>query len=273
MEDIIATIQQAVAVYGLKVVAAIAIFVVGRWVAKALRRVCRGVMEKREVDPILTTFVASIVYFALLAVVVIAALGQLGVQTASLIALLGAAGLAIGLALQGSLANFAAGFLMIVFRPFKVGDYIEAAGSSGTVEELQIFTTQLRTPDNKMVIIPNAQITAGNIVNYSVKHTRRIDLVIGVGYGDDLNKVKITLEDILAKEQRILKSPAPTIGVLELADNSVNFAVRPWVKNVDYSAVHFDLMQAIKERFDTDGISIPYPQRDVHMYAQTPQAA
>ncbi|MGI9301228.1 MAG: mechanosensitive ion channel family protein [Gammaproteobacteria bacterium] len=273
MEDIIATIQELVVVYGLKAVAAIAIFVVGRWVARALRRLCRGVMEKRGVDPILTTFTASIVYFALLAFVVIAALGQLGVQTASLIALLGAAGLAIGLALQGSLANFAAGFIMIVLRPFQVGDYIEAAGTSGIVEELQIFTTQLRTPDNKVVIIPNSQVTAGNIINYSVKDTRRMDLLIGVGYADDLNKVKATLESVLASEQRLLESPAATIGVLELADNSVNLAVRPWVRTADYWGVYFDLMQAIKERFDAEGISIPYPQRDVHMYAETSQAA
>ncbi len=223
-------------------------------------------MNKRQVDPTIVSFVANMTYIALLVFVVLAALGQLGIQTTSFIAIIGAAGLAIGLALQGSLANFAAGFLMIIFRPFKVGDYIEGAGVAGTVEVIQIFTTQLQTPDNKTVIIPNAGLTAGNITNYSAKGTRRVDLVMGIGYGDDIDKARTIMEDILAKDERILKEPAPKIAVVELADSSVNFVVRPWVKLEHYWDVYFDTTENIKKSFDAQGISIPFPQRDVHMY-------
>jgi small conductance mechanosensitive channel len=239
---------------------------VGRWIAKALRNVIKRMMTKGNVDEILISFVGNLTYIALLAFVIIAALNQLGIQTTSFIAIIGAAGLAIGLALQGSLANFAAGVLMIIFRPFQVGDYIEGAGVAGAVEKVQIFTTQLRTPDNKTIIIPNAKIMGDNITNYSAKDTRRVDMVIGVSYGDDLKKVREILEDILAKDDRILKDPAPTIGVLELGDNSVNFAVRPWVKRDDYWGTYFDVTETVKRRFDKEGISIPYPQRDVHLY-------
>jgi len=223
-------------------------------------------MTKADVDETLISFVGNLTYIALLIFVIIAALNQLGVQTTSFIAIIGAAGLAIGLALQGSLANFAAGVLMIIFHPFKVGDYIEAAGVAGVVEEIQIFTTQLKTPDNKTIIIPNASVTGGSITNYSAKDTRRVDLVIGVGYGDDLKRVREVLEEVLAKDDRILDDPAPTIGVLELGDNSVNFAVRPWVKAEDYWGVYFDSTETVKRRFDEEGISIPFPQRDVHLY-------
>jgi small conductance mechanosensitive channel len=187
-------------------------------------------------------------------------------QTTSFIAVIGAAGLAVGLALQGSLANFAAGFLMIIFRPFKVGDYIEGAGIAGTVESIQMFTTQLKTPDNKTVIVPNAKITGDNIVNWSSKGTRRVDLVIGIGYGDDIDKAKQIMMDVLTKDQRVLKDPAPQVAVLELADSSVNFVVRPWVNASDYWNVYFDTTEEIKKRFDQEGVSIPFPQRDVHMY-------
>lgn len=265
MENIIVKAQELVAFYGLKLIAAIAIMIIGIWVAKLARRICTKVMENRKVDPILISFTRSILYIGLLAFVAIAALGQLGVQTTSFIAVLGAAGLAIGLALQGSLANFAAGFLMIVFRPFKVGDYIEAGGTAGTVEGVHIFTTDLVTPDNKVVIVPNGQIMGGPIINYSAKETRRVDLVIGVGYEDDLNKVKSVLEGIIAGDSRILSDPGPTIGVLELADSSVNFAVRVWTQSSDYFPVHFAMLKSVKERFDAEGISIPYPQSDVHM--------
>jgi small conductance mechanosensitive channel len=223
-------------------------------------------MNKRQVDPTVISFVANLTYIALLVFVVLAALGQLGIQTTSFIAVIGAAGLAIGLALQGSLANFAAGFLMIIFRPFKVGDYIEGAGTAGTVEAIQIFTTQLRTPDNKTVIIPNGSLTSDNITNWSVKGTRRVDLVMGIGYEDDIDKAKSIMGDILAKDERVLKDPPPQIAVVELADSSVNFVVRPWVKAEHYWAVHFDTTEAIKKSFDAQGISIPFPQRDVHMY-------
>jgi small conductance mechanosensitive channel len=264
--NILPRLQELLAFYGLKIVAAIVIFIVGRWIAKALKNVVKRMMAKGNVDEILISFVGNLTYIALLAFVIIAALNQLGIQTTSFIAIIGAAGLAIGLALQGSLANFAAGVLMIIFRPFQVGEYIEGAGVAGSVEKVQIFTTQLKTPDNKTIIIPNAKIMGDNITNYSAKDTRRVDMVIGVGYGDDLKKVREILEDILAKDDRILEDPAPTIGVLELGDNSVNFAVRPWVKRDDYWGTYFDVTETVKRRFDEKGISIPYPQRDVHLY-------
>ena len=264
--NILPRLQELLAFYGLKIVAAIVIFIVGRWIAKALKNVVKRMMAKGNVEEILISFVGNLTYIALLVFVIIAALNQLGIQTTSFIAIIGAAGLAIGLALQGSLANFAAGVLMIIFRPFQVGEYIEGAGVAGSVEKVQIFTTQLKTPDNKTIIIPNAKIMGDNITNYSAKDTRRVDMVIGVGYGDDLKKVREILEDILAKDDRILEDPAPTIGVLELGDNSVNFAVRPWVKRDDYWGTYFDVTETVKRRFDEEGISIPYPQRDVHLY-------
>lgn len=264
--NIIPDLQAFAAFYGIKIIAAIVIFVVGRWVARALRNATKKMMAKGNVDETLISFVGNLTYIALLAFVIIAALNQLGIQTTSFIAVIGAAGLAIGLAWQGSLANFAAGVLMIIFRPFKAGDYIEGAGVAGTVEEIQIFATQLKTPDNKTIIVPNAKMMGDNITNYSAKDTRRMDMVIGVGYGDDLKKVREILEDILAKDDRFLEDPAPTIGVLELGDNSVNFAVRPWVKKEDYWGAYFDVTETVKRRFDEEGISIPYPQRDVHLY-------
>ena len=264
--NIIPDLQAFAAFYGIKIIAAIVIFVVGRWVARALRNATKKMMAKGNVDETLISFVGNLTYIALLAFVIIAALNQLGIQTTSFIAVIGAAGLAIGLAWQGSLANFAAGVLMIIFRPFKAGDYIEGAGVAGTVEEIQIFATQLKTPDNKTIIVPNAKMMGDNITNYSAKDTRRVDMVIGVGYGDDLKKVREILEDILAKDDRFLEDPAPTIGVLELGDNSVNFAVRPWVKKEDYWGAYFDVTETVKRRFDEEGISIPYPQRDVHLY-------
>ncbi|MEE9529748.1 MAG: mechanosensitive ion channel domain-containing protein [Syntrophobacteria bacterium] len=264
--NIIPDLQAFAAFYGIKIIAAIVIFVVGRWVARALRNATKKMMAKGNVDETLISFVGNLTYIALLAFVIIASLNQLGIQTTSFIAVIGAAGLAIGLALQGSLANFAAGVLMIIFRPFKAGDYIEGAGVAGTVEEIQIFATQLKTPDNKTIIVPNGKMMGDNITNYSAKDTRRVDMVIGVGYGDDLKKVREILEDILAKDDRFLEDPAPTIGVLELGDNSVNFAVRPWVKKEDYWGAYFDVTETVKRRFDEEGISIPYPQRDVHLY-------
>jgi small conductance mechanosensitive channel len=264
MEDLISKVLELLTIYGLKVIAAIVVFIVGRWIAKGLTKLAENVMNKRQVDPTIVSFAANMTYIALLVFVVLAALGQLGIQTTSFIAVIGAAGLAIGLALQGSLANFAAGFLMIIFRPFKVGDYIEGAGVAGTVEVIQIFTTQLQTPDNKTVIIPNASLTADNITNWSVKGTRRVDLVMGIGYGDDIDKAKKIMADVLAKDERILKDPAPNIAVVELADSSVNFVVRPWVKLEHYWDVYFDTTENIKKSFDAQGISIPFPQRDVN---------
>ncbi len=258
-------VQDVAAVWGLKVIAAVAIFVIGRWVAKAVRSGVRRMMTKADVEPIIIGFVGSMTYIALLAFVVIAALGQLGIQTTSFIAILGAAGLAVGLALQGSLANFAAGFLMIIFRPFKVGDFIEGAGVAGVVEAIHIFTTTLKTGDNKLIIIPNAKLSGDNITNYSAQETRRVDMTVGVAYDADLSVVRDVLNDIISKEERALKDPAPLVAVAELADNSVNFVVRVWTKTGDYWAVKFDMTETIKNRFDSEGIGIPFPQRDIHI--------
>jgi small conductance mechanosensitive channel len=258
-------VQDILAVWGLKVIAALAIFIVGRWIAMMVRRGVRRMMEKTNVDPIIIGFVSSIVYIALLAFVVIAALGQLGIQTTSFIAILGAAGLAVGLALQGSLANFAAGFLMIIFRPFKVGDFIEGAGVAGVVDAIQIFTTTLRTGDNKTIIIPNAKLSGDNIINYSAQETRRVDMTVGVAYDADLAKVKSVLNDIISNDSRVHADPAPQVAVAELADSSVNFVVRVWTDTADYWGVKFDATESIKNRFDQEGIGIPFPQRDIHI--------
>ena len=258
--------KELVIQYGIKVLAAIAIFMIGKMIANWLKKLVIRVMKKADVDEIIIGFTSSIAYIALLAFVVVAALGQLGIQTTSFIAILGAAGLAIGLALQGSLANFAAGFLMIIFRPFKVGDFVEAAGVSGSVKAIHIFTTTLTTPDNKTIIIPNGKIGNDSIINYSAQPTRRVDLTVGVSYDADLKEVRAILEDIVSKDARILSDPAHQIAVAELADNSVNFVVRVWVESADYWGVFFDTTEAVKLRLDQAGIGIPYPQRDVHVY-------
>jgi len=254
--------------YGLKFLAALAIFIIGRWIAKKVVGLLKKVMIRRNIEPTLVSFASHLGYFLLLTVVVIAALSQVGIQTTSFIAILGAAGLAIGLALQGSLANFAAGVLMIIFQPFKAGDYVEGGGTAGVVEELEIFSCRLRTPDNKLVIVPNSKMLGDNIINYSARDTRRIDLIFGVSYGDDLARVRTVLAEELAKDERILKDPEPLIAVAELGGSSVDFAVRPWVKTADYWGVRFDLIERIKVRFDAEGISIPFPQRDVHLYQE-----
>jgi small conductance mechanosensitive channel len=272
MEEMLDKIYQLLTVYGLKVLAALAIFIVGRWVAKGVRTLVVRIMTKGKVDPTLITFASNMAYIGLLAFIVIAALGQLGIQTTSFIAILGAAGLAVGLALQGSLSNFAAGFLLIIFRPFKVGDLIEAAGVFGVVEAIQIFTTQLKTADNKTVIVPNAKLTDDNIVNWTVKGTRRVDMVVGIGYDDDIDKARSVMAEVIAQDSRILKTPEPQISVSELGDSSVNFVVRPWVKVEDYWGVHFDLTEKIKKAFDANGVSIPFPQRDVHIYPHGAEA-
>ncbi len=251
--------------YIINLAAALLILLVGYIAAKMISSTMVRVMEKRRVDVTITRFCGNITHYAILTFVGIAALGRIGVQTASFVAIIGAAGLAIGLALQGSLSNFASGVLLILFRPLKTGEYVEAAGTSGTVESVQIFTTVLMTPDNKMVVIPNANILSGNIINYSRTGTRRVDLVIGVSYKADLAQTKAVLQSVLEKESRLLKEPAATIGVSALADSSVNFVVRPWVKTGDYWDVYFDLHENIKIALDEAGIEIPFPQMDVHI--------
>ena len=266
LDEVFETVKTAGVDFGISIVTALAIFYIGRLVVRLMMRGLNRVMQAQQVDKTLQTFVTNLVSMVLLMFVIIAAISALGIQTTSFIAVLGAAGLAVGLALQGSLSNFASGVLIVMFRPYKVGDWVEAAGISGSVEEVQILTTVLKTGDNKRVIVPNAQIMNSIITNYSANDTRRIDMVVGVSYDDDLDKVRGTLEDLVAAEDRILDDPACTIAVSELADSSVNFIVRPWVQTSDYSGVKFDLTEAIKKRFDSEGISFPYPQQDVHLY-------
>lgn len=251
---------------GVNLLVALSVFVIGRWVAKLLQKLLLKTMERAKVDPAVIGFVSSLVYAGLMVFVILAALGRLGIQTTSFIAVLGAAGLAIGLALQGSLANFAAGVLVIMFRPFQAGDFIEGGGTTGVVKTIHIFTTTLTTMDNKRVIIPNAKIMGDNITNYSSEGTRRLDLVASIAYGDSIDTAKAALMDEIVKDERVLKTPAPFIGVLAMSDSSIDLALRPWVKAADYWDVFFTLNEAIKKRIEAEGCSIPFPQRDVHVY-------
>lgn len=265
VDNIIENMIEYTSLYGLKVIAAIAIFIIGKWLVKRLVSLAKKMMRKSKIDETLVSFAGNIMYGLSMAFVAIASLSQLGVETTSLAAIIAAAGLAIGLSLQSSLSNLASGVMIILFRPFKIGDFIEAGGTSGTVEEISIFTTVFKTADNRQVIVPNNSITSGTITNVSANSERRVDLVVGVGYGDDLSKVKKVLSSIVKKDSRILKDKDVTIAVSELADNSVNLVVRPWVKSEDYWGVYFDLTESIKTTFDKEGISIPYPQRDLHV--------
>lgn len=258
-------VSQLLIDYGLKLLGALAIFLIGKWVADALITMLEKVMVRSNVDGTLASFVANLLKGLALALVITAALGQLGVETTSIAAMIAAAGLAVGLALQGSLGNLAAGVMIILFRPFKVGDYVEAGGTAGTVAAVSIFNTEFTTPDNRQIIVPNGSIISNNIVNVSAKPTRRVDLTVGVSYKDDLQKVKAVLKQLVESDERILNEPAPQIAVSELADSSVNLVVRPWVKAADYWGVYFDLTERIKTTFDEEGISIPFPQQDLHV--------
>lgn len=269
MEKYIQQAQEYLALYGLKIIAAIAIFIIGLWIAKLLSKTIGKLLTKKNVDATLTKFFVSMIRIALVAFVVIAAIDQIGVQTTSFVAVLGAAGLAVGFALQGSLSNFASGVMLIIFRPVKVGDFIEGGGSTGVVEEIGIFVTVMKTPDNKTIFIPNSKLIGDNIINYSTKSTRRVDMVFGIGYGDDIDKAKSVIQSVLDNDTRILKDPAPILAVSELGDSSVNFKVAPWVNAADYWAVYFDTHETIKKKFDENGISIPFPQRDVHLYQES----
>ncbi|MDX1804716.1 MAG: mechanosensitive ion channel [Alcanivorax sp.] len=253
--------------YAWNIVTALVIFIVGKWVVAKLSAWVSRVMDKR-IDATVAKFVGNIVHIVLFAFVVIAALDQLGVQTTSLVAILGAAGLAIGLALKDSLNNFAAGVMLILFKPFRVGHFVEAGGTAGTIKEIRIFATIMKSGDNKIIMVPNGAIMAGTITNYSEMPTRRVDMVFGVGYDADLSVVRKTLQDILASDERVLADPAPTIVVGELADSSVNFLCRPWVNSADYWGVFWDTTETVKRRFDEAGISIPFPQMDVHLDKQ-----
>ncbi len=251
--------------YGVNIISAVLILFVGNIIVKMVAGSVANILKKKEMDQAVVDFVHTLVRYLLFVIVLVAALGRIGVQTASVVAVIGAAGLAVGLALQGSLSNFAAGVLIVAFRPFKSGDYVEIGGVAGSVESIQIFQTILVTPDNKMVVVPNGGVIGGPITNYSRHETRRVDHVIGVSYSADLKKTKAVITQILEDDARVLKSPAPTVGVVALADSSVNFVVRPWCNTADYWDVYFDTLQAIKEGLDKEGIEIPFPQMDVHL--------
>ena len=270
-------VQELILTHGValltNIIAAAAIFIIGRQIAKWVSSLIRKAMGRANIDPTLTAFAGNIINVALLALVVVASLERLGVETTSFAAILAAAGLAIGLALQGSLSNFAAGVIVIIFKPFSLDDYVEAGGTSGTVKDIGIFTTTLTTPDNKVVIVPNAQVTSGNIINYSKLETRRVDFVFGIGYNDDIDQAKAIIAEVIDADARVLKDQDVTIAVSELADSSVNIVARPWVNTPDYWAVLFDVTEAVKKRFDAQGVSIPFPQRDVHVYNHDADAA
>ncbi len=250
---------------GLKVLGAVAILIIGSMIAKAVRGGVKKVMLSRGVDPSLVGFVGSLAYFALMAFTVIATVGQFGVQTASFVAILGAAGFAVGMALQGTLANFASGVMILLFRPFTTGDVVEAAGVKGKVVDIAIFSTTINTPDNVRIIVPNGQLYGGIIKNFNGYDTRRVDMVMGIGYGADIDQAMQILTDLCANDSRILKDPDVTIAVSELADSSVNIIVRPWVSSGDYWNVFFDMQKNTKQAFDAAGIDIPYPQTVVHL--------
>ncbi|SJL84954.1 small-conductance mechanosensitive channel MscS [Vibrio palustris] len=250
--------------YSMNIIWAVLILFVGNIAVKLIANSVSKLMKKRRMDKAVIDFVQAIVRYLLFILVLIAALGKLGVQTASVVAVIGAAGLAVALALQGSLSNFAAGVLIVAFRPFKSGDYVEVGGIAGSVSSIQIFQTVLNSPDNKMIVVPNSSIIGGPITNYSRHKTRRIDFVIGVSYKADLRKTQTVLRELMESDERVLKDPEVTVEVHTLADSSVNFVVRPWVKTEEYWPVYWDMMLRIKETLDENGIEIPFPQMDVH---------
>lgn len=263
--DTQSVIDNYVVPWGLNVGMAIVIFIVGKIAVGLISQFLGKLMTRASVDPMLVGFIRSTVKTALLLLVAVAALDQVGVDTTSLIALIGAAGLAIGLSLQGTLQNLAAGVMLIVFRPFKTGDFIDAGGVMGVVEKIQIFNTVMRTGDNREIIVPNSAIYGGTITNYSARETRRVDMVFGIGYNDDIRKAREIIKNILDADDRVLSDPAPLIAVGELADSSVNFNVRPWCKSSDYWDVYFDTNERVKLAFDEANITIPYPQMEMHL--------
>lgn len=263
--DLAQLTQQYVIDNGPNVLLALATLVVGWWVVRILTGVLRRVLEKK-LDTALASFLTSIAHALLLTLVVLSALDRVGVPTTSFIAVIGAAGLAIGFALQGSLSNFAAGVMLVFFRPFKAGDLVEVGGILGVVEEIQIFATMLVSLDNKKIVVPNNSITSNNIINYSGKTTRRVDMVFGISYGDDIKRAKEIMQGVLEKNPHVLKDPAYNVAVSELGDSSVNFVVRPWCKTEDYWSCYFSVTEEVKLALEAGGITIPFPQRDVHMH-------
>jgi len=266
LEQNMEQIKTMITLYGLHIAKALLIFLVGRWIAKMAADLISRALNRHSIEPTVVLFTKNILYFMFLVCVMIASLHEIGFQTASLLAILGSAGLAVGLALQGSLSNLAAGFLIIILKPFRLGDFIEGAGVSGVVEAIDILTTQLRTGDNKTIFVPNSKLTGDNIVNFSLKPNRRVDVTVGVSYSSDLDKVRAVLSQTIEAESRILKEPAPQIFCTALADSSVNFTIRVWVNTSDYWPTTFALNEAVKRNFDKSSIEIPFPQRDLHIH-------
>lgn len=267
MELDLATIWSGYIVpWSINVAIAMMIFFIGRKLARWFSKLLVGRMSSHGLDELLVRLSGNTVYYVLLIVVILAALDKLGVNTTSALAALGAAGLAVGLALKDSLSNFATGIMIVLFRPFKLGHFVEAGGASGSVQDVGLFSTTLLTPDNKRVVVPNSLIYSDTIVNYSAEDLRRVDMVFGIAYEDDINQARKLIETALAADERVLKEPVATVAVSELADSSVNFVVRPWCKKEDYWGVNFDMLEQIKLAFDQNGVSIPYPQQDVHMH-------
>lgn len=266
MENITTWVSEHGVDWGIKIAIAIAIFIIGKIIARMVANLASKAMQKAGTDTMLVKFLGNIIYTVLLIAVLLAAVDSLGVNVTSLLAILGAAGLAVGLALKDSLSNFAAGVMIIIFRPFNIGDFITAGGCSGVVDEIGIFVTLMHTGDNQRIIVPNSAILGGNIVNVSALATRRIDLVIGIGYDDNIGQARDIIMSIIEADERVLKDPAAAVAVGELGDSSVNLNVRPWVNSGDYWPVRADLLEGIKVKLDEAGISIPYPQQDVHMH-------
>ena len=264
MEGALVSLIEHASQLGLTILKALIVFLVGRLVINLLNKLVRRILSKRDIDPSVKTFVASLVNVSLTILLIISVVGALGVQTASFAALLASAGVAIGMALSGNLSNFAGGLIILLFKPYKVGDYIEALNEGGTVREIQMFHTVLQTPDNKIIYIPNGSLSSGVVVNYSREETRRVDWVFGVEYDTDFERVKQVVESVLARDARILADPAPSIALKELADSSVNVVVRVWVKSADYWGVYFDINKDIYATFNKEGIGFPFPQLTVH---------
>jgi len=266
MDNYLVMIQEYATVYGIKILGAVAILIIGLWIAKLITKSFNKMLRKKGTDDTLNKFFTAMVRIALIAFVVIAAISQAGIETTSFIAVLGAAGLAVGLALQGSLANFASGVMLIIFKPIKVGDYVEGGGIEGDVEEIGIFVTTLVSRDNKVIFVPNSKMTSDNIINHTLKDVRRVDLVFGIGYSDDINKSKDAIVEVFKENSKVLSDPEPDVFVSELGDSSVNFVVRPWCKTDHFWDVYFEITEAIKKKFDDQNIQIPFPQRDVHLH-------
>ncbi len=266
MENIWSTIEDWAAMYGLSIIGAIVILIVGRIISGWVRKATVKLLNRSQLDATIVGFLSNLIYGLFITFVILMALSQLGVETTSFVAVVGAVGFAVGFALKDSLSHLASGVMLLVNKPFTLGDYVEAGGTSGTVVEIKLFSTKLKTPDNKIVYVPNTNVVSSNITNYSAEDTRRVDMVFGIGYSDDIDKAKNVIKQVLSNDDRILTDPAPQVVVSSLGDSSVNFNVRPWVNKADYWGVYFDLTEIIKKKFDEEGISIPFPQRDIHLY-------